>query len=174
MLSLTPKSNCDTFLTLKTSTPLLVGMEFFTKPSNNSQDEWEELQVLHRQQGWLFNLDQVVPFLSGRTKAIVITDPYQKITWVSQGFTRMTGYTFCESFHRRPTFLQGEQTREETRQQIRTNLSAQEAFRGSIVNYRKSGQLYSCNVHIMPIFNVNQELVNFIALEEESKKLAVL
>ncbi|GAB3166985.1 PAS domain-containing protein [Telluribacter humicola] len=165
MLDLSPKTNCDTFTGIRTTTPLLLGMEFFSKPTR--QDEWEELQAMQMERDWLYDLDQAKSYLRGRKKAIVVTDSSQQIIWTSLGFTRMTGYTFCEVYHKRPSFLQGEKTQPEIRSKIRECLTEQEVFKGSIINYRKSGQFYTCDVHILPIFNKRQELVNFMALEEE-------
>ncbi|WP_247235208.1 PAS domain-containing protein [Telluribacter sp. SYSU D00476] len=140
-------------------------MEFFTKPVK--KNEWEELQAMHQKKGWIYDLRQARPYLAGRKKAVVVTDLSQQIIWTSQGFTRMTGYTFCEVFKKRPSFLQGEMTQPEIRGKIRECLAEREQFKGSIINYRKSGQFYTCDVHIIPVFNAKQELMNFIALEQE-------
>ena len=40
-------------------------------------------------------------------------------------------------------------------------------FEGKLINYRKDGEPYWCDVRIEPIFNEQQKLVNFIAFEEE-------
>ncbi|HEV7347583.1 PAS domain S-box protein [Telluribacter sp.] len=167
MLNLTSKTNCDTYKSLSFPTPLLLGLEFFTKPSR--LNELEELEALHEEKAWDFDLSLTESYLREKSKAVVVTDTSQQIIWTSTGFTRMTGYTFCEVYNKKPSFLQGEQTQSEVRGKIKECLTRGHDFKGSIFNYRKSGQLYSCEVHIMPIYNGNQELVNFIALEEERK-----
>lgn len=161
------KPYADTFVETNFSTPLLLGMEFSTR-SYALENELEQLEDIHEQNDWLFDLGLAKSYLEGRKKAIVVTDTNQHITWTSRGFVRMTGYTYCEAFNKKPTFLQGPKTLQTTRSKIRECLSRQESFEGSIVNYRKSGSVYACNVTIIPILNNNERLVNYIALEEEN------
>lgn len=161
------KPYADTFVDTNFSTPLLLGMEFSTK-SHELDNELQQLEAIHEQNNWLFDLKLAESYLVGRKKAIVLTDTNQHITWTSRGFVRMTGYTYCEAFNNKPTFLQGPKTLESTRHSIRECLSKQKSFEGSIINYRKSGSVYACNVTIIPILNTNKRLVNYIALEEEN------
>jgi PAS domain S-box-containing protein len=149
-------------------TPLLLGMEF-TERSTVLENELSELQRIHQKNDWVFDLSCTERYLQGRSSAIIVTDTHQHITWTSRGFVRMTGYTYCEAFHQKPTFLQGPRTLQTTRAKIRETLEAGEVFEGSIINYRKSGALYSCQVTIIPILNSESKLTNFIALEEEKK-----
>lgn len=150
----------------QSSLPLLIGMEFLKK-TGPARDELEEISFLHQQNDWAFDLHSVQPYLHEKHKAIIITDAWQRIGWTSCGFVRMTGYSYCEAYNRKPSFLQGPETDPSTRLKIRESLENRKIFEGSIVNYRKSGNLYTCHVTIMPILNMTGQLVNFIALEEE-------
>jgi PAS domain S-box-containing protein len=167
MSILSIKPYTDTFVDTNFATPLLLGMEFSTKIIA-LENELEQLENIHVQNDWSFDLGLVKSYLVGRKKAIVLTDTNQHITWTSRGFVRMTGYSYCEAFNKRPTFLQGPKTLDSTRVKIRESLSKQQPFEGSIVNYRKSGSVYACNVTIIPILNTSKKLVNYIALEEEN------
>lgn len=151
---------------LQHPTPLLLGMEFSEKHTVN-EEETEELERIHALNDWRFDLKYTSRYLAGRKRAIIITDTHQNITWTSRGFVRMTGYTYCEAFHQKPSFLQGPKTLLSTRSKIRETLESGRVFEGDIVNYRKSGSIYTCNVTIIPILNNHSQLVNFIALEEE-------
>ncbi|GAB2781942.1 hypothetical protein GCM10027275_27150 [Rhabdobacter roseus] len=168
MLNLPSKTHCDTFVGIQLTMPLLIGMEFSRKPTPSQQDDWQCLEQLKEEQGWVFNLQTAKPYLEGRMSAVVITDAAQQITWVSKGFTRMTGYGFDEAYHKKPSFLQGEKTSPEIRQEIRQQLSRRNPYAGTIINYRKSGLPYLCNVHIIPLLNQANQLVNFMALEKEA------
>lgn len=148
-------------------TPLLLGMEFSEKRPV-VENELEELETIHAFQGWDFDLKCTDKYLKGKDKAVILTDPYQNITWTSRGFVRMTGYSYYEAFHQKPSFLQGPKTLAVTRSKIRESLENGKVFEGSIVNYRKSGSIYTCNITIIPILNRSRRLVNFIALEEEN------
>lgn len=147
-------------------TPLLLGMEFSEKKMV-IEDELDELEQIHCLNDWDFDLNCTEKYLSDKRKSIIITDTQQNITWTSRGFVRMTGYTYYEAFHQKPSFLQGPKTLQSTRSKIRETLLSGKVFEGDIVNYRKSGSIYTCNVTILPILNHHSQLVNFIALEEE-------
>ena len=167
MLNLPPSVHCNSLLDLKPALPLLIGLEFSRKPIVSAVPDWGYLAELKRLGKWDFDLKPALPYLRGKMSAVVVTDPTQKITWVSRGFTRMTGYQPHETYGKRPGFLQGEKTLPETRQQIRQHLSEGQSFAGSIINYRKSGEPYACSIHLFPVFNQGHDLVNYIALEEE-------
>lgn len=163
IFSTRPSSNA--LVVTHPSLPLLVGMEFVQRNSP-MKDELEELARFHQQNDWVFDLRCTEPYLHEKRRAIIVTDALQCINWASRGFVRMTGYSYCEAYNRKPTFLQGPKTALSTRLKIRESLENRRVFEGSIINYRKSGNLYTCHVTIMPILNTQGQLVNFIALEE--------
>ncbi|KAB5490841.1 MULTISPECIES: PAS domain-containing protein [Flagellimonas] len=99
--------------------------------------------------------------------AMVITDPYKNIVWVSDGFQEMTGYSKSFAIGKSPHFLQGVQTSESTKQKIREQLKTEHTFTGSVLNYRKNGEPYLCQIKIVPIYDSKRMLVNFLALEKE-------
>lgn len=167
MLDLPPTIHCNTFLDLIPPTPLLIGLEFSQKPLPVTSPDWKYLLEMKAAGGWDFDVRATLPYLQGHMSAIVVTDPAQKITWVSQGFTRMTGYEKQEAYGRHPRFLQGEKTQPHTRHRIRQQLTEGQSFSGTIINYRKSGDAYTCAIDLFPVFNRDRDLVNFIALEKE-------
>ena len=99
--------------------------------------------------------------------AIVLTDTNQKILWVSDGFRDMTGYSKKYAVGKRPSFLQGEETSKSVKTQIREELFYNHTFRGSLLNYRKNGETYLCQISIFPIYDAKERLDNFIAFEKE-------
>ena len=99
--------------------------------------------------------------------ALVLTDDTQKILWVSDGFREMTGYTKKFAVGKRPAFLQGEKTSLKTKNKIREELKKNHMYSGSLVNYKKSGELYNCRINILPIYNDNKKIEYFLALEKE-------
>lgn len=167
MLDLSPAIHCNTFLGLFPPTPLSIGLEFSQKPLAVSSADWLFLLELKAVGGWDFDLRPALSYLNGKKRAIVVTDPTQTITWVSQGFTRMTGYEKQEAYGKHPRFLQGEKTQIQTRHQIRQHLTEGQSFSGTIVNYRKSGHAYACAIDLFPVYNHERNLVNYIALEQE-------
>ena len=99
--------------------------------------------------------------------ALVLTDTKLSIVWVSDGFSEMTGYSKKFAIGRSPHFLQGQETSEITKSKIRQHLNNQEAFTASILNYRRNGQSYTCKIKAMPIYNSNNEVEHYLAIERE-------
>lgn len=97
--------------------------------------------------------------------AVILTDAARRIQWVNEDFTHITGYTFLEVVGKKPSLLQGPKSEREAIQRIRKGLEDRVAFTDTITNYRKNGEEYPCKLVIHPIFDVNQQLTNFIAFE---------
>lgn len=128
------------------------------------QTNHEVLLDIFRQRGWVFDLDII---LTKNYQAIVLTNPKQQILWVSEGFREMTGYPKSFALGRRPSFLQGRNTSESSRNAIRANLSLGVPFTERLVNYKKDRTEYICEVNIYPIRDYQNELSAFLALESE-------
>ena len=99
--------------------------------------------------------------------ALVLTKANQHIVWVNDGFKDMTGYSKNFSLGKRPAFLQGEETSKTVKKEIRESLRSKHCFSGSLVNYRKNGETYLCQIKIVPVYNKKQILKYFLALEKE-------
>lgn len=99
--------------------------------------------------------------------ALVLTDKNQKIIWVSSGFNNMTGYSKSYAVGKKPVFLQGEKTSPSVKKQIRSDLKNNHSYSGSLVNYKKNGQAYNCQIKISPIYSSKKSLKYFLAFEKE-------
>ncbi len=166
MTNLSPKSHCDTFRNVHSVSPLLHAYEFISR-AKSEVSEYEILEEYARTHAWNFDLTRIKNFIKHRDNTIVITCPKEKIEWVNKGFTRMTGYGVNEVIGKFPRFLQGEETSLSTKKEIREKLSSANTFAGEVINYRKDGKKYLCKVEILPIFNKNNIISNFIAFEQE-------
>lgn len=111
---------------------------------------------------WNVSIDEV---LSRPYQALVLTDLNQNILWVNQGFTEMTGYPRVFAVGKKPFFLQGEKTSPQTKQNIREHLSQGLSFEGTIVNYKKNTEEYLCQVKIVLLYNHENRLTHYLALE---------
>lgn len=104
----------------------------------------------------------------GTDNIIVITDKYRRIEWVNEPFVTLTGYSLEEVIGKKPgKFLQYEETDKNTVLQIREALNKKTSFKGEIKNISKAGRKYWLEINISPIFNDNNELINFIAIESD-------
>lgn len=105
--------------------------------------------------------------------AIILTDANRQILWVNEDFTNITGYPLNEVIGKKPSILQGVNTESEVVARIREKLSQHplQSFKEEITNYRKNGEEYICRLVIHPIFDLNQQLSNFIAFEVDGSKI---
>ena len=100
------------------------------------------------------------------SNAVVITDTRRRITWVNEGFERITGYSAAEILGRSPgAVLQTEATDAATVQRLRAALDAGEGFTGEILNRDKSGRTYWLSLEIQPLRSDDGALIGFMAIE---------
>ncbi|PRX57458.1 PAS domain-containing protein [Flagellimonas meridianipacifica] len=108
------------------------------------------------------NILQTTPY-----QALVVTDVRKTIIWANHGFNQMTGYSKSFAVGKRPTFLQGRKTSEETKTEIRELLKQQKRFTKALINYRKNGEEYVCHIDVLPLFNDKKMVTHFLAMEKE-------
>jgi len=115
-----------------------------------------------------FNWDNDIDTLFNEAdyEAIIVTDLSQKILWVNKGFSKMTGYSKSDALKNTPRFLQGQKTSEEKRATIRKKLSTSLPFKEVIINHRKDGTPYKCEVRIFPLHS-GENKTHYIALERQ-------
>ena len=90
----------------------------------------------------------------------MLTDKSQKIVWVNDGFNDMTGYAKKFAIGKKPLFFKGEKTSKKLKSNSE-ELAFNHTFSGSILNYRKNGELYLCKINILPIYNLDEKLKYF-------------
>jgi PAS domain S-box-containing protein len=99
-------------------------------------------------------------------KVILITDANLNIVFASHSMYKMNGYIEQEVLGKSPKMFQGKDTILEASNAIREAITLRKPFEKQVINYKKNGQLYYCNIQGFPIFNKKGDLVNFIAFEQ--------
>ncbi len=97
----------------------------------------------------------------------VLTDPAKSILWTSNSFLSMTGYRNQDVVGKTPRILHGPGTSPTVLLQIRDALQQHKPVQAELINYRKSGDAYVCQVAIDPMYNSQGELTHFLAVEQE-------
>ncbi len=140
-------------------------MDFFHRNLRQAekQSEIEKINGLAKKFNWKNNIDEIIN--EHEYEAIVITDNTQKIIWVNNGFTDMTGYSKNFAINKRPSFLQGEETSKKTKAEIREKIQSHKPFKQVIINYKKDKTPYKCEVKIIPLFG--NGTTHYLALEKE-------
>lgn len=99
-------------------------------------------------------------------RELIVTDKNFKIVFVSKTIARISGYEPSEILGKSPALFQGEATSDETRQKIKTAITNLKPFKEVILNYRKNGDTYWCEIEAYPQFDKNGKFKNYIALEK--------
>ncbi|MEO8237114.1 MAG: PAS domain-containing protein [Flavobacterium sp.] len=101
-----------------------------------------------------------------KDEVVLITDLKQKIIFASEGICKMTGYTEKEVIGKLPKIFQGVETSALVLKEISIAIQKQISFKKTVLNYKKNGETYNCNIHGFPVFNLKGELSHFIAFEK--------
>lgn len=105
---------------------------------------------------------------SKTTDIVIITDARERIQWVNDTFETKLGYTKEEVMGKVPGhFLQGPSTSSETVGELSRAIESEESIRKTILNYTKEGNEIWLDLKIDPIFNENDELAFYIAIERD-------
>jgi PAS domain S-box-containing protein len=100
--------------------------------------------------------------------SVIITDAEGYIEWVNPGFTTLTGYSLEEVIHQKPgSILQGPLTDPEAKEIIREQLKKHVSFSQDLINYNKAGETYWIRLYITPIFDKNQKIAKYIAVQTD-------
>ncbi|CAZ95650.1 MULTISPECIES: PAS domain-containing protein [Zobellia] len=103
----------------------------------------------------------------GEDQVVVITDPQLSIVHTTPNINTMTGYRPDEIIGKTPKMFQGKDTDRQVLLKIRTAIERKKPFKAVVLNYRKDGSAYSCQIQAEPVFDKAGQLVNFIAYERE-------
>lgn len=112
---------------------------------------------------WKNEIDTI--FKDQDFEALILTNAEQKILWVNDGFTQMTGYSKTFALNKKPHFLQGINTSPKAKKRIRNKLNDFKPFTEIITNYRKDNSPYECEVKIIPLYRKN--VTHFLAIEKK-------
>ena len=100
-------------------------------------------------------------------QGVLISDCEQNIIWANKAFEDLTGYKPQEILGKNCCFLQGGTSEIETKEEIHEALAKKQPFFGELLNYRKDGTPFWNELAILPIFNKNQELTNFMSVSRD-------
>ncbi len=108
--------------------------------------------------------------------SIFLCDPTGHITWVNEGFTRVTGYTAEDAIGRSAgDLLNGSNTDLKSIQAMSRALKRGEPFRGEVRNVTKDGREIWIETNQVPVFDASGNIETIVAIERditENKKYA--
>lgn len=89
------------------------------------------------------------------------------IVYVNPAFERLMGYSAEEVMGQNPKILQGPDTDDKTRYQMRKAMRAGRPIRTQILNYDKYGNELWLDINMVPLFDENGELAYYAAIERD-------
>ena len=101
----------------------------------------------------------------GQMSAIIVTDVRGVMEWVSEGFTRITGYQFEEAMGRVPgELLQGADADQTAAAQIGAALRDGQPVVSELINYTKNGRAIWIGMHIRSMINERGVVSGHVAI----------
>ncbi len=100
------------------------------------------------------------------TSAVALADVGQRVEWVNESFTRLTGYTGEDiKGHQLSALLAGPETDRRTLQTIEAAEAAGQPFKGELLCYAKGGRKYWCEMEIQALRDEQAKLLGYMTLQ---------
>ncbi|MCB1998203.1 MAG: CHASE domain-containing protein, partial [Rhodoferax sp.] len=139
-------------------TLLLVGLSM-----GSDRARW---RAEHRVADMTSELERLAAVARATSDGVLLLDPQQRIVWVNEAFTRVTGYSLEEAYGRIPgRLLESRVGPMEGEGRIVQALSQGQAFRGELCNRRKDGTEYWIDLEIQPLRDDEGGVTGWIAVE---------
>lgn len=115
----------------------------------------------------LAEIEKLSLVASQTDSAVMILDADERIEWINEGFTKMTGYGLDEIKGMRSDFLRKPEDDPIATIRIEEKLKRCETVSEEIVGYSKDGRKYWANLEITPVMNEKGEIKNFISIQSD-------
>lgn len=135
--------------------------EFYQLP-RAEQREFNEIQ-----KHWSQKVD-FAKVKKDKNRIVIVTDCDFKIVFASSNVIQMNGYHYKEIMGNSPKMFQGSETSLDTTLKIRKAIGNREPFKAIVLNYKKNGETYFCEIEAYPKFNTNGTFLNYIAFEKSA------
>ena len=98
-------------------------------------------------------------------RELIVTDKNFKIVFATKTISKISGYSLKEILGKSPKMFQGKATSEYTQKKIKKALTELKPFKEVVLNYKKNGESYWCEIEAYPMFDKNGKFTNYVALE---------
>ncbi len=101
---------------------------------------------------------------------VVIADALAEgmpIIYANPAFEQLTGYNATEIIGRNHTFVHGQGTDLVTSAKMCAAIEAGQECEVTVLNYRKNGTSYWCEVHLAPVYDRHGHLLQYISVQNE-------
>lgn len=105
--------------------------------------------------------------MESSSNGVIITQPISGklvITYVNQGFERITGYSRAEAMGRNPSFLLHSGASDEERKRLRETIIAEEGGTFILCNYRKDGKMFWNELSVAPVLDDSGRATHYVGI----------
>ncbi len=102
---------------------------------------------------------------------VVITDTEGNIEYVNPAFQQLSEYSYAEVLGGNPRILKSEETPPERFTELWETITSGKIWSGEIVNKKKSGELYTESIIVVPIKNSKGDITRYAAITEDITEL---
>ena len=120
-----------------------------------------EKKVRESQLNKLFTAVQQSP------SSVIITDPNGIVEYVNPVFEKITGFSSNEIIGGKTNVIKSGLTPESVYKELWSTISGGNIWRGELLNMRCDKELFWVRVSIAPVKNIEGEITNYIAVEED-------
>ena len=118
--------------------------------------------------GMTADLTRLARVASHTTNSVLIVDAEQRIVWVNDGFTRLTGFTATEALGRQPVaLLHSERTDADTAEGMREAMNVGLGCKAELMKRAKDGHDYWVDVEIQPLHDDGGLPTGFMIIESD-------
>jgi len=103
--------------------------------------------------------------------SIVMTDLDNRIQYVNETFTTLTGYTAQDAIGQHLKFLFGEPMAEQKRQALRLTLAQGQVWQGETSRRRKNGRTYDAALTIAPLRDAEGRIVGYVSSHHDITRI---
>lgn len=111
-------------------------------------------------------LDQLFLVVEYSPVSIVITDTEGTIQYVNQTFTKVTGYSKEEAIGKNPRILKSGVQPKDFYTKLWETIKSGNSWQGEFHNINKQGEPFWEIASISPLFDINGNITNFVAIKE--------
>ncbi len=124
------------------------------------------------QEGQRREMEKLALIAQKTTNAIIITNRNLRITWINDGYTRLTGYTLAEVKGKRATDLLAEhESNAEALERINNSVANGASFVEELGGYTKTGEEYWMRINADPTRDLSGKTESFIAIGQNITEL---
>lgn len=116
-------------------------------------------------------IERLSSALAQTADSVVITDRHGNIEYVNDAFEKTTGYSRSDAIGRTPRILKSGKHDAEFYHNLWQAVTAGDPFRGTIINRKKTGELYTAEQTITPMKDDKGEITHFVSVLRDITEL---